>query len=574
MPQLPDQPQSKPVVTTRPPKAGMSLAEKRPDVAALWHPTLNGDVTPDKVGLLARASFFFQCECGNVFEEQPRILTRRSNPCMVCYVNKEKPIPVGIKISETPALMERWDPANPDVASITTLGTHTEFSWICSIGHPYSRRPQQELAAKGKCPVCSNKVALTGANDLASQRPDLLAEWDFEKNALDPSKIAYGHTKPVAWKCKLGHEWITSPSHRVLGNHNCGVCSNKFVSTGFNDLLTLHPDVAFYYDTSKNAKSSNSINPANQKESFWWTCDLGHNYERTAFAQVKWGPKCQVCHNKILLKGFNDLATANPKLAEEWDEEKNGIAASDFLYKHHNENFWWKCVAEGHSWETMFKNRCRSKQPTNCPVCSNQTFLPEHNSLSAKRPDIAAELDEPDITGWEIPFGSPKSYNWKCAAGHKWNVSVAQRCHNNSGCMQCSKSNTSSIEARIRDLVIEGNLMQNVPKEDNERIMIPFGNRKYMRVDIVGTVQGKKCVIEYDSFHWHKEKYEIDNRKTNLLLNDGYIVIRIREKGLLTLEDVEQSDDYIELLDMHPNSHNGMANIISKVEEALKTIKA
>ena len=140
--------------------------------------------------------------------------------------------------------------------------------------------------------------------------------------------------------------------------------------------------------------------------------------------------------------------------------------------------------------------------------------------------------------------------------------------------MLCSKSNTSVIETRLRTLVIDGGLMTDIPEEDNTRIMIPFGNRKYMRVDIVGKVAGKKCVIEYDSFHWHQEKYEIDNRKTNLLLNDGYIVIRIREQKLLTLEDVLASPSYVELLDVHPNSHKGIARIMERVEEALKTIMA
>jgi DNA-directed RNA polymerase subunit RPC12/RpoP len=365
-----------------------------------------------------------------------------------------------------------------------------------------------------------------------------------------------------------------SPASRVSRKSGCGVCSNKFLLSGFNDLKTQWPEIAKYYDNIRNPKDSSNIGPGNMRTDLWWVCDLNHGYTRSIAEQIRFGPKCEICRNKILLRGFNDLATVDPKLAAEWDEEKNGIAASDFIYKHHNKNFWWKCVAEGHSWETYFTNRCRTKQPTNCPYCSNKLFLPEFNSLSAMRPDIAEELDEPDITGWEIPFGSPNNYNWKCSEGHIWNVSVSQRCHNNSGCMLCSKSNTSVIETRLRTLVIEGGLMTNIPEDDNTRIMIPFGNRKYMRVDIVGKVAGKKCVIEYDSFHWHQEKYEIDNRKTNLLLNDGYIVIRIREQKLLTLEDVPASPSYVELLDVHPNSHNGIARIMERVEEALKTIMA
>lgn len=47
------------------PVSGLTdLATVRPDVAARWHPTLNGHLTPSDVAAFSRREVFFQCPCG------------------------------------------------------------------------------------------------------------------------------------------------------------------------------------------------------------------------------------------------------------------------------------------------------------------------------------------------------------------------------------------------------------------------------------------------------------------------------------------------------------------------------
>ena len=53
------------------PKPGQSLAERLPDLAAQWHPTLNGDLTPAVVTAKSGKRAWWLCpECGNEWEAQ------------------------------------------------------------------------------------------------------------------------------------------------------------------------------------------------------------------------------------------------------------------------------------------------------------------------------------------------------------------------------------------------------------------------------------------------------------------------------------------------------------------------
>ena len=47
--------------------------------------------------------------------------------------------------------------------------------------------------------------------DLASRHPELLAEWDWERNGdLKPTDVIANSNKRVWRKCKEGHEWSAS----------------------------------------------------------------------------------------------------------------------------------------------------------------------------------------------------------------------------------------------------------------------------------------------------------------------------------------------------------------------------
>ncbi|MFY0080436.1 zinc-ribbon domain-containing protein, partial [Acinetobacter baumannii] len=59
------------------------------------------------------------------------------------------------------------------------------------------------------CPFCANQ-AVSVTNTLASQYPEIAAEWHRKRNGLlTPQDIVAGYSKKVWWQCGFDktHEW-------------------------------------------------------------------------------------------------------------------------------------------------------------------------------------------------------------------------------------------------------------------------------------------------------------------------------------------------------------------------------
>ena len=80
-------------------------------------------------------------------------------------------------------------------------------------------------------------------NSLAVKHPELLEEWDYEKNIIKPEELSYGSSKKkVWWRCKRGHSWEASPNSRTTGKTGCPKCNlRKLINE--NTLVTTHPEL-------------------------------------------------------------------------------------------------------------------------------------------------------------------------------------------------------------------------------------------------------------------------------------------------------------------------------------------
>ena len=93
-----------------------------------------------------------------------------------------------------------------------------------------------------------------------------------------------------------------------------------------------------------------------------------HSYKKQIASRAS-GRGCPYCANRKVWKGFNDLQTHNPKLAAEWDYEKNkNIKPDEVLYGSHRV-VWWKCHECGNSWDAKIVNRASH---TGCPKCHHK----------------------------------------------------------------------------------------------------------------------------------------------------------------------------------------------------------
>ncbi len=279
-------------------------------------------------------------------------------------------------ISEIPHLMKEWNwEKNTDIdPNQLTVGSEKKVWWKCSKGHEWQADIGHRNNGTG-CPYCAGRKVLKGYNDLQTINPSLAKEWNYEKNGTTtPEMVSVSSGKKAWWKCTEGHEWQATIGSRNSGC-GCPYCAGKKLLIGFNDLKTVNPSLAKEWNYEKNGQLSPECFTANNNKTVWWKCSKGHEW-RARIANRNYGTACPYCSNKKVLKGYNDLQTRNPSLANDWNYEKNGDLRPEHFTANSNKKVWWKCN-KGHEWRTSITHRSQGR---GCPVCNSErkTSFPEY----------------------------------------------------------------------------------------------------------------------------------------------------------------------------------------------------
>lgn len=333
-----------------------------------WHPTKNGDV---KLTSLTSGSGFKAWWIDQYGHEwKARVVDRTKGAgCPIC---RGKIILPGFNDFATkfPALAEEWHPTkNGDVTpNMVAPFANKTFWWLGACGHEWDMLLSDRTKNGSNCPYCAGRRVLVGFNDLGTTHPAFAEQFHLDKNVgVTVQEITAGSNKTFWWQDEYGHEWKAAVNNRTSKNQNCPICINHKILVGFNDLETTNPMVAEEWHPTKNSNLSPSQVTAGSKKSVWWQDKHGHEWKTTVAARIISG--CPFCANKAVLRGFNDLVSTYPALAEEWHPTKNGkltpsevTAGADFYV-------WWLC-SQGHEWEAYVYNRTSKKKPTICPQCS------------------------------------------------------------------------------------------------------------------------------------------------------------------------------------------------------------
>ena len=151
------------------------------------------------------------------------------------------------------------------------------------------------------------------------------------------------------------------------------------------------------------------------------------------------GAGCPYCAGKLVVPGENDLASANPRLAAEWNGERNGSLTPEQVTPYSNRRVWWRCPA-GHEYQAAVSARASSG--SGCPYCAGRKVLPGFNDLATVEPRIAAEWARElngALTPEQVTAGSHKKVWWRCAEGHVWRAIVYSRAGKaKTGCPVCA----------------------------------------------------------------------------------------------------------------------------------------
>ena len=206
--------------------------EENPGVAAEWDVASNAYLAPETDGYAANKKAWWICPAGHRYDMMLQSRTLDGQGCPYC---KGKRVLAGFNDLATthPHVLTKWDfEKNTEFTpQQLTASTHKEVWWKCEKGHSWQARVQSITGLKSGttgCPYCNGKRAEKGVNDLATLRPEIAAQWCYERNELTPDQVTVGSKRRVWWECAEGHKWQAIIFARTgKSSSGCPICSRK-----------------------------------------------------------------------------------------------------------------------------------------------------------------------------------------------------------------------------------------------------------------------------------------------------------------------------------------------------------
>ena len=194
-----------------------------PHLVKEWHPTKNGELTPNDITHGSDKKVWWLCSEGHSYDAAISKRTRKK------------------RIYDTGTRLKKEGPTG--------------------------------------CPFCTGQKA-SKDNNLLAVFPEIAKEWHPTKNLeLTPDKFTRGSNRKVWWLCPKEHSYEMTITERTNKRHyGCPYCAGKKASKD-NSLLNLYPEIAEEWHPIKNKElTPNDITYGSGKK-VWWLCPIGHSYE-------------------------------------------------------------------------------------------------------------------------------------------------------------------------------------------------------------------------------------------------------------------------------------------------------
>ena len=157
-----------------------SLIGKFPDIAKEWHPTKNGDLTPDKVFPKSEKRAWFQCSKVSSHEWEARLADRTSknSGCPYCY---RRVTPETSLAAKFPEIAKDWHPTkNGDLTPDKVAPkSNKKFWWICSKGHDYELAVVERTNSHRGCTECARFGGSAQETRLYTELKSLFTDVEF-----------------------------------------------------------------------------------------------------------------------------------------------------------------------------------------------------------------------------------------------------------------------------------------------------------------------------------------------------------------------------------------------------------
>lgn len=270
-------------------------------LAEQWHPTLNENLTPDKIAASSKSKIWWICPKNSKHQWQAQVYSRHKGiGCPFCSnraINDENNLARCFPEIASQWHYERNRPVLPE-----QIAPHSgkKFWWKCKVAEDHIWEASADTRHKAGCPICANRITVN-SNALTNTHAELLKEWDFERNShLNPQSINAGSNLKVYWQCKLhkDHFWLAAINKRTAKKNptGCPFCSNLKIASS-NCLATTHPQLSkeWCYELNGDLIPEKVVWGSHQK--VFWRCEYNseHIWKATIVHRASRNQGCPEC---------------------------------------------------------------------------------------------------------------------------------------------------------------------------------------------------------------------------------------------------------------------------------------
>ena len=411
-----------------------------------FHPTKNGNVTPDNVKAGTNKKLHWICK--SCSHEWAVAGSKRAagSTCPSC-ANQAVHSDGRNSVRNThPDLADEFHPTKNGKLSPDNLlsGSNKKILWVCTdCSHEWENDVHHRAIRGQGCPACSGKsLHLDGRNSMRNTRPDLTRDFHPTRNGNhSPDTLLGGTHTELWWLCSdCEHEWQADRR----GGRGCPACANSAVhSDGRNSLRTLHPSLSDEFHPTKNGDFTPDKLLAGSNASIHWVCGIcSHEWKNRVGKRALLEQGCPACSGKKLhIDGRNSMEKTSPELAQDFHPTKNGEIHPHQILAGTHKKWWWLCVSCENEWEA------ERRGGQGCPACANVAVHSDgRNSMRNTHPELAMEFHPTkngDLSPDNLVAGTQRkvtwlcsvcTYDWDATGGNRVGTSVQQ----GSGCPSCA----------------------------------------------------------------------------------------------------------------------------------------
>ncbi|MBV6682336.1 hypothetical protein KV679_01380 [Bacillus sp. JRC01] len=418
------------------------IAEERPELIEEWHPLRNNENTPVNVRAGSDKIIFWSCKvCKHVWSTQAKSRAIKKTGCPKCHERYNVGFPeLAIyfyikqlfKDAKLNASIEEFNSYKSVDIYIPSLNLVIEYDG----GHTHRERividkkKSELLIEKGY------RLIRVRDNGLPPLNIKGVQEYLYERSANTSIGNMIKHLL-----CMVDEQFIglTDDIDKLKNMVNVDIDNIPILAQippiiEKDNLLEKCPEIVELWDYEKNYP----LRPEHFKQfsnfKAWFICKQQHVTLAQIGSKAK-GHGCKVCHGQVATEEYN-LELLFPKVAKEWNFEKNDFNSPDTYLPFSNQLVYWDCPTCASTYDKMINERTDGGE--GCPYCAGKR-VNETNCLSSTHPHLIQEWDyskNGNLAPTDVSKGSHAKVYWICERSHSYPAFIYSRVDGR-GCPTC-----------------------------------------------------------------------------------------------------------------------------------------